>query len=342
MTQTVGVRIAIVGTTASGKSALAERIAAELATRGRPAEIISADSMCVYRGMDIGTAKPSLDDQARWPTHGIDLVNPDQEFSVAEFQRYAFRALGEVEARGAVPILVGGTGLYIDAVVNELTMPPQFPEIKEALQKELTCGLPVLDLYARLVALDPEAARKMEPNNERRIVRALEVCVGSGRLFSSFGPGLVAAQGGANSQTSILRPPVPGTSTTSIELLLTQDMPRETTGSNAASPPGWTICGPTWPRPQLRERIEKRFAQQLLDGFVHEAERLLSEYGETRSKTARQALGYRELWAHLGGDCSLSQAIDQAVLRTGQFAVRQERWFRRDQRIQWIDGLARG
>ena len=93
MTQTVGVRIAIVGTTASGKSALAECIATELASRGRAAEIVSADSMCVYRGMDVGTAKPTPEDQQRWPTHGIDLVNPDQEFSVAEYQRYALALL---------------------------------------------------------------------------------------------------------------------------------------------------------------------------------------------------------------------------------------------------------
>ncbi len=315
MTQTVGVRIAIVGTTASGKSALGERVAAELAQRGRVAEIISADSMCVYRGMDVGTAKPSKEDQKRWPTHGIDLVNPDEEFSVAEFQRYAMNVLGEIEARGAVPILVGGTGLYIDAVVNELTMPPRFPEIKQALADEVATGVPLEHLYARLANLDPDAASKMEPNNERRILRALEVCLGSGRRFSSFGPGLVAAASTASNQ-----PTAPGSEPAVL------------------SKPGWVICGPTWPRPQLRDRIAQRFAQQLVDGFVEEAASVLGRYGETRSKTARQALGYRELWGHLGGECSLEEAVDRAILRTGQFAVRQERWFRRDQRIRWIPG----
>ena len=316
LTQTVGVRIAIVGTTASGKSALSERIAAELNNRGRSAEIVSADSMCVYRGMDVGTAKPSKQDQQRWPTHGIDLVNPNEEFSVAEYQRYAMKVLREIEGRGAVPILVGGTGLYVDAVVNELTMPPQFPEIKTALSEELRSGTPIFELYARLVTLDPDAAVKMESNNERRIVRALEVCVGSGRRFSSFGPGLVAAAGATQAAMpgSDLAPVVQGTS----------------------SEPSWVICGPIWPRPQLRERIAQRFSEQLSDGFVEEAASVLSRFGETRSKTARQALGYRELWAHLGGECSLSEAIDRAILRTGQFAVRQERWFRRDQRINWI------
>jgi tRNA dimethylallyltransferase len=307
MTQTVRVRIAIVGTTASGKSALGERIAHELQHRGRAAEIISADSMCVYRGMDVGTAKPTAADQLRWPTHGIDLVHPDEEFSVAQFQRYALAVLDEIEARGAIPILVGGTGLYVDAVVNNLTMPPQFPEIKQSLSEEVISGTPIELLYARLGELDPDAAAKMEPNNERRIIRALEVCIGSGRRFSSFGPGLVAAA---------------------------------SAGDSADAAPGWILCGPMWPRPELRQRIAQRFAQQLVDGFVEEAEMVLAAYGETRSKTARQALGYRELWAYLGGECSLSEAIEQAILRTGQFAVRQERWFRRDPRIQWIPGSA--
>jgi tRNA dimethylallyltransferase len=321
MAQTMKVRIAIVGTTASGKSALSEQIAAELAKQGRAAEIISADSMCVYRGMDVGTAKPTKSDQQRWPTHGIDLVNPNEEFSVAEFQSYAMKTLAEIEQRGAVPILVGGTGLYIDAVVNQLTMPPQFPEIKSALIEELRAGTSILDLYARLLALDPDAAAKMESNNERRIIRALEVCVGSGRRFSSFGPGLVAA---AEARTP----------TEAGELLSSSD-PEATSAA-----PRWTLCGPIWPRPELRLRIAQRFAQQLLDGFVEEAAEVLDRYGESRSKTARQALGYRELWAHLLGECSREEAIKQAILRTGQFAVRQERWFRRDPRINWIPGQA--
>ena len=320
----MGVRIAIVGTTASGKSALGERIARELHSRGRAAEIVSADSMCVYRGMDVGTAKPTKADQRRWPTHGIDLVDPDQEFSVAQFQRYAVAVLKDIEARGAVAILVGGTGLYVDAVVNNLTMPPQFPEIKRSLNDELASGTPIENLYARLVGLDPGAAARMEPNNERRIIRALEVCVGSGRRFSSFGPGLVAAasgvgfadSSGAFGSTSASNP----------------------SGVPVLASPGWLLCGPTWARPELRERIAQRFSQQLVDGFVEEAANVLATYGEARSKTARQALGYRELWEHLGGDCSLPAAIDRAILRTGQLAVRQERWFRRDPRIHWIQG----
>ena len=318
MTQTGRVRIAIVGTTASGKSALGERIALELHNRGRAAEIVSADSMCVYRGMDVGTAKPTKAEQERWPTHGIDLVDPNQEFSVAEFQRYAMAVLADIEGRGAIAILVGGTGLYVDAVVNNLTMPPQFPEIKRLLIDELASGIPIEKLYARLVEVDPDAAAKMEPNNERRIIRALEVCVGSGRRFSSFGPGLVAAASGAGVALTSGVPGVPG--------------------APGLASPGWLLCGPTWARPELRQRIAQRFLRQLVDGFVEEAAMLLETYGEARSKTARQALGYRELWEHLGGDCSLPEAIDRAILRTGQFAVRQERWFRRDPRIHWIQG----
>jgi tRNA dimethylallyltransferase len=323
----MGVRIAIVGTTASGKSALGEYLAAQFGDRGRAAEIVSADSMCVYRGMDIGTAKPSVLDQQRWPTHGIDLVNPNEEYSVAEFQRYALRVIAEIESRGAIPILVGGTGLYHDAVVNELTMPAQFPETKQALLDELASGIAVSDLYARLVLLDPDAAQKMEPNNARRIVRALEVCLGSGQPFSSFGPGLVAAA--SRSQPGDLADPAKFVA--AAEPLETG--PQSTVANTDAR---WIICGPIWPRPVLRERITQRFNQQLRDGFVEEAAQLLDRYGESRSKTARQALGYRELWAHLCGEGSLTDAIQSAILRTGQFAVRQERWFRRDKRVIWL------
>ena len=338
MAQTVGVRIAIVGTTASGKSALAERIATNLGVRGRAAEIVSADSMCVYRGMDIGTAKPTPADQRQWPTHGIDLVDPNQEFSVAEFQRYALGVLREIEQRGAVAILVGGTGLYLDAVVNELTMPPQFPVIKQALIDELANGVRAQELHARLVVLDPEAATKMEANNERRIVRALEVCLGSGRPFSSFGPGLVAAQGFVG----------PRVASDNVDQLRERGEVGKGAGlAPLASPAGssgsgasWVLCGPTWARQVLRQRIADRFSQQLVDGFVDEARRILDQFGETRSKTARQALGYRELWSHLEGECSLEEAVERAILRTGQFAVRQERWFRRDPRINWISGEA--
>ena len=293
-------RIAIVGSTASGKSAVGMAVVEALRAAGRAAEIVSMDSMAVYRGMDIGTAKPSAVDQAGTPHHLIDVVLPDEEFAVGEFQRLALAAIAGIEGRGAVPVLVGGTGLYVDAVIDELTIPGQYPAVRAELELEACASLPLL--YARLQLLDPLAASRMEPANDRRIVRALEVTIGAGRPFSSFGPGLAAAQ----------------------------------------SPGRYRMVGLALPRASLPARIQARFARQMADGFLAEAQALLDRYGDRLSRTAAQALGYRELWAHLRGAGSLEDAVGEATLRTRQFAVRQERWFRRDARICWLDGETRG
>ena len=292
----VPTRIAIVGATASGKSALAMAVVDALHARGAAAEIVSMDSMAVYRAMDIGTAKPSTADRARVPHHLIDIVDPDIAFAVGELQRLALDAIKGIESHGAVPILVGGTGLYVDAVVDELTIPGQFPDVLRSLDDEADLAA----LYARLGALDPLAASRMEPTNRRRIVRALEVTIGSGRAFSSYGPGLAASQV-ANR---------------------------------------YRMVGMARPRELLSERVAARFLAQMDEGFLDEARALLARYGDRISRTAAQALGYRELWAHLRGEWSLDDAVAQAVLRTRQFAVRQQRWFRRDPRIGWLDAEA--
>ena len=287
-------RVVVVGPTASGKTDLALRLADEIDR----AEVLCADSMTVYRGMDIGTAKATPHERSLFVHHGIDLVEPDTDYSVAEFQRYADAVLASIAARDTTAVLVGGTGLYVDAVVNQFTMPGQFPDVRANLQQELEHdGVGVL--FARLAALDPAAAAKMQPNNDRRIVRALEVCIGSGRPFSSFGPGLQEARAEGEQQENLM-------------------------------------LAIAWPREELRRRIETRFARQLDGGFLAEAERLWSTFGERLSRTARQALGYRELWAHLEGATSLDEAIELAITRTRQFAVRQERWFKRDSRIRWL------
>lgn len=173
---------AIVGTTASGKSALALALA-----RADPAvELISIDSMQVYRGMDVGTAKPTPDEQAEVPHHLIDIADPWERFTVARFQEEFRRALSGVEGRGHCALLVGGTGLYLRAVIDDLAIPGEYPQIRVELEAEPDTAA----LFARLVELDPVASQRMEPTNRRRIVRALEVTRGSGRPFSSFGPGL--------------------------------------------------------------------------------------------------------------------------------------------------------
>jgi tRNA dimethylallyltransferase len=173
---------AIVGTTASGKSALAF----EAARHDPTVEIVSVDSMQVYRGMDIGTAKPSPAERAQVPHHLIDVADPWDDFTVARYARAARRAVDEIESRGHRALLVGGTGLYLRAVVDDLAVPGQFPEVRS----ELEADPDTVELHRRLAELDPVAASRMETTNRRRVLRALEVTLGSGRPFSSYGPGL--------------------------------------------------------------------------------------------------------------------------------------------------------
>ena len=181
--------VALVGVTASGKS----DVAFELALGRGDCEIVSIDSMCVYRGMDIGTSKAGPEARAAVPHHLLDLVDPDEDFTVTQFQEAARAALGGIAARGHHALLVGGTGLYQRAVVDDLAIPGRYPEVAATFEADLDEGrLDVPELHARLPALDPVGAGRMAPTNRRRVVRALEVTVGSGRPFSAFGPGLEA------------------------------------------------------------------------------------------------------------------------------------------------------
>lgn len=282
------VRVAVVGPTASGKSSVALAAATELGD----VELVSVDSMQVYRGMDIGTAKASTSDRAAIRHHLIDLVDPGADFAVAEFQRAYRDVMADIATRHGRAILVGGTGLYHRAVIDDLELPGEWPGVRARLLEEVA-DRGATALHARLTELDPVAASRMEPTNERRIVRALEVCEGSGRPFSSFGPGLDAY------------PPTP----------IVQ-------------------IGLRWDRSVLADRIETRVHRMMADGLLAEVEALA---GRGLSRTARQALGYKELLAHLGAECSLDAAVDQIVVRTRQFAVRQLRWFGRDPRVHWVD-----
>lgn len=277
--------LALVGTTASGKSALAMAIG-----RAHPdIEIVSVDSMQVYRGMDIGTAKPSAAERVEVPHHLIDVADPDEEFTVARFQRDFVDVLAAIDERGHRALLVGGTGLYLRAVVDGLAIPGRYPEARRDLEDAATP-----QLHTKLAELDPVAAARMEPSNRRRIVRALEVTVGSGRPFSSYGPGLEAY------------PPTP-----------------------------FRLVGVSLPSALVRARVEARYQQQLDAGFVDEV-RQLAARPQGLSRTAAQALGYRELLAHLRGELALDAALEEAVRRTRQFARRQRSWFRRDPRIEWL------
>jgi tRNA dimethylallyltransferase len=174
--------LALVGATASGKSALALALA-----RCDPTiELVSVDSMQVYRGMDVGTAKPTPAEQAEVPHHLLDIADPWEDFAVARFAAAAREALAGIEARGHRAVLVGGTGLYLRAVVDELAVPGRYPQVRHELETDPDTTA----LHRRLADLDPVAAARMQPTNRRRVIRALEVTLGSGRPFSSYGPGL--------------------------------------------------------------------------------------------------------------------------------------------------------
>lgn len=176
--------LVIVGPTASGKSALA----VALAGRIPGAEIVSADAFGVYRGMDIGTAKPTVAERRGVPHHLIDVVEPWEEYTMARFQHDVDAVLADMAARGVRPIVVGGTGLYVRAVVDDFTVPGQYPAVRAVVEQEPSTER----LWHHLNAVDPAAAAKVLPSNRRRLVRALEVTLGSERQFSSYGPGVDA------------------------------------------------------------------------------------------------------------------------------------------------------
>ena len=279
--------VVVLGPTASGKSDVA--MAAALAAGGT--HIVACDAMQVYRGMDIGTAKPTAADRAAVPHHGLDLCAPSERYTVARYVEDIESARRDITAAGARELVVGGTGLYLTAVVDGLTMPGEWPGIRESLEADPDTAA----MHARLAGLDPVAAARIEPTNRRRIVRALEVCIGSGVPFSSFGDGV------------------------------------------AAHPDNGTVfVGIRWQRAALRERIARRVRFMVEAGLVDEVRGLVSSPGGL-SATAAQALGYKEVIDHLEGRSSLEEAVQEVILRTQQFAVRQERWFRRDPRITWVD-----
>lgn len=278
--------VVILGPTASGKS----DVAMAAAGRDHSIEIVACDAMQVYEGMDIGTAKPTVQDRRDVSHHCLDLVGAHERFTVSEYQEAGRRAVADVHGRGHVALVVAGTGLYLTALIDDLEFPGEWPEVRAKLESNPDTTA----LLDQLRALDPRAAEKIEPSNRRRIIRALEVCLGSGRKFSETGPGTDAYPDNGIPQIGIL-----------------------------------------WQREKLASRVAERVHRMFVAGFEGEA-RTIFEKGRP-SHTASQALGYRELFAHFRGECSREEAIEDIITHTKQFAVRQERWFRRDPRIRWIN-----
>ncbi len=255
------------------------------------------DSMQVYRGMDIGTAKPTLDERAAVPHHLVDVADPWDDWSVQRTQTAARAAVADIETRGKRALLLGGTGLYVQAVVDDLRFPGEDLDVRAAIEARTATPATLDAAYAELATQDPDAAARIEPGNARRIVRTLEVMEITGERFSSFGPGLQEYG--------------------------------ETVFPVA-------MAGVWLPRGVLRHRIEQRFVAMRDGGLVDEV-RALTADPRGWSRTARQAIGYKEVLAHLDGEePDLEAALDAAVRRTNAFARRQRVWFRRDPRITWF------
>lgn len=287
------VLVAIVGPTAAGKSALALRLAEKLG-----AEIVSADSMQVYRGMDIGTAKPTPLERERVPHHALDLVEPSALFSVADYRRIAREAIERVRAKGGLPLLVGGTGLYVRAVVDGLGLSAPGPDWNLRRRLEETAErFGNAYLHRQLAAVDPETAARLHPNDRRRVIRALEVYELSGRPLSYFHA---------------------------------QDRRQRETGEKVL------LFGITRPRESLYRRIEERVDEQMRQGLLSEVRSLLHRgFGE--GIVSLQALGYKEFLPYLAGEEPLADAVRRLKRNTRHLARRQLIWFRADKRIEWID-----
>jgi tRNA dimethylallyltransferase len=278
------------GPTASGKTAVALELAERLG-----AEIISMDSMAVYRGMDIGTAKPTAEEQRRVPHHLIDLVEPDHDFSLAQYVDAAQAAIVAIRSRGRTPLIVGGTPLYLKALLRGIFSgpPADWPLRHELHAFAEAHGNQAL--YERLQAVDPDSARRLAPADRRRVVRALEV-------FQ-----------------------ITGQSITHLQREFARARPRE----------HCHVFVLNWDRSLLVERIAVRVEAMFQMGLVDEVRTLLERHGEL-SRTAAQAVGYREVISHLNGTINLHEAIDLVQTNTRQLAKRQMTWFRSLAECQFV------
>ncbi|MDE2690670.1 MAG: tRNA (adenosine(37)-N6)-dimethylallyltransferase MiaA [Acidobacteriota bacterium] len=304
--------IAVLGPTATGKSAFAMALAADLAERGLNVELISADALQAYRGITIGTAKPGPRERTRVRHHLIDVIEPHQAFSAGAFARRAAVAVEEIEARGALPVLVGGSGFYLRALFEGLApVPPVGAEVREALRADLRShGL--CRLVRELREVDPEGAETLAPGDTQRVLRALEVVRATGRPLTEW----------------------------------------QRRGTEGRLDRRLLKVGLTLPRAVLYDAVEKRARRMLERGWLAEVERLRDTYLPEHARgrggcslgelPAFQAIGYRQLADHLDGNLTLEQALEETVQATRRYAKRQETWFRKESQVWWIDAAATG
>ena len=281
----------ICGATATGKSDLAVDLALEIG-----GEIINADSMQIYKGMDIGTAKLTLNEQRGVPHHLLDVLDVTEDATVAWYQEIARSTIAQIHARGKDVIIVGGTGLYIKAILDDLNFPDTDPKVRSRLTQEAK-DFGIVKLFERLQQLDPEAASAIDMQNERRVIRALEVIEITGLPF-------------------------------------TANLPRQ----ESSRFPDALQFGLVMDRTVLAERVSDRIDRMWQSGFVAEVDHLI-DAGITSATTARKALGYAQIIAMRNGEISEEMAIEDTKRATRQYVRRQETWFSRDSRINWISPL---
>lgn len=290
--------VALMGPTASGKTAAALAIA-----RALPCEIISVDSALVYREMDIGTAKPNAEELASAPHHLIDIIDPRDAYSVAQFRKDAARLVQEIHARGRLPLLVGGTMMYFNALRNGLDdLPGADPALRQQLDEEAErIGVP--GLHARLASVDPVTAARLAPNDSQRIQRALEVWHLTGKPMSA---------------------------------LLAQQGPRE------PDFPMLAISLEPEDRAALHARIALRFDQMLEQGFIEEVEKLRARGDLHSDLPSIRCVGYRQVWEYLDGVYNYDTMRERGIIATRQLAKRQITWLRSMPDRQVVDGLQAG
>lgn len=284
--------LVIVGPTASGKT----RMAVELAQRHN-GEVISADSMQIYRTMDIGTAKPTKEEMGGIPHHMIDVADPEEDFSVARYVEMAAQCVDDVLARGKLPIVAGGTGLYIDSLLSGRTFAPFSPDsaLRGELERELAekGGQAMLEALAQV---DPEAAQRLHPNDHKRIIRALEVYRSTGKTITQH-----------NRETRAIPPRYDAL----------------------------TIGLAFQDRQAMWRRIDQRVDEMVAAGLEDEVRRLLTS-GISPKCTAMQAIGYKEFTQALSGEMTWQEAADVVKLRSRQYAKRQLTWFGRNPNTRWV------
>lgn len=284
--------LCVAGPTASGKTDAAVAVC-----RAISGEVLSMDSMQIYRGLDIGTAKPAASEMGGVPHHLLSFVPPDMPYTVADYQRDARAAADEVRSRGKLPVFCGGTGLYLTAISRPLTFSGAHDDgkVRARLEKEAQAPGGPEALLARLYHVDPEAANRLPVSNIRRIIRALEI-------FELTGAPMSARAG---------------------EWEAEPDEP-------------FLIFALTYPRETLYARIDARVDRMIAQGLVEEVNSLL-QGGLSPDSQAMQAIGYKEIASALRGECVLSEAIDRVKLHSRRYAKRQLTWLRRDSRVVWVN-----